>query len=333
MDTYYFTGAKQVAGRITEVQYNDDDHLRMNRSCDVKFYFGTGDNKISPVIDLDRSNLITIRNLVDNPMDNDDNSTRGTRIATVSYKQGYFDTSRYTSGSNFGFTDDHGVDHRLAIRNVFNNTRKLELVGTKAINALVNSPHLRNSAGIDNVITTSSSDYRDESFNDGSVYSKWISRLFTFENQCDGIEVKLSSIFYNVDDIKVFYKIRDIGFDGDFSKVKWNAFNPVGRSTTSSVSGSVNRPNIVPDESRTYDNLEGGVKIQTSGLPNNVEVIQPRSSSNVDPKMFTSGDWQELSWSVQDLTKFDALSIKIVMTATNPAKSPVIDDMTITVTE
>ena len=49
--------------------------------------------------------------------------------------------------------------------------------------------------------------------------------------------------------------------------------------------------------------------------------------------MFTSGDWQELSWSVQDLTKFDALSIKIVMTATNPAKSPVIDDMTITVTE
>ena len=42
-------------------------------------------------------------------------------------------------------------------------------------------------------------------------YAKWISRLFVFENACDGLEVKLTSIFYNTDDIKVYFRPRTIG--------------------------------------------------------------------------------------------------------------------------
>ena len=72
------------------------------------------------------------------------------------------------------------------------------------------------------------SDFKTEDFNNGSTYAKWLSKMFVFEDECDGVEVKLSSIFYDLDDIKVFYKTRNVGQDGDFNKLNWTPFNPNG---------------------------------------------------------------------------------------------------------
>ena len=69
---------------------------------------------------------------------------------------------------------------------------------------------------------------KTEDFNNGSTYAKWLSKMFVFEDECDGVEVKLSSIFYDLDDIKVFYKTRNVGQDGDFNKLNWTPFNPNG---------------------------------------------------------------------------------------------------------
>ena len=70
-----------------------------------------------------------------------------------------------------------------------------------------------------------------------------------------------------------------------------------------------------------------------TGLPNDVELIKPRSAANVDPYAIRADEWQALSFSVQDIPKFDGLAIKIVMTADNPAQAPLIDDMQIICTE
>ena len=130
----------------------------------------------------------------------------------------------------------------------------------------------------------------------GSTYSKWLSRLFILENPCDGIQVKLSCIFYDTDDIKVYYRPRAIGFDSDIAEINWIPFN-------------------------------------ADGTPDNVSQIEPRSAKSVDPDLIMSSDWQSVTWSVQDTAKFDAVAIKIVMKTDNPAYAPLIDDMQLIATE
>ena len=242
MDTYYYTGTKQVAHYTNEILYKDDLHLNGRKSMETMITIGTQDSKVSPVIDLDRTNMTVIRNMVDNPTD-------GTKL-----------------------------DSRIK------------------------------STSVDDTF------YRNETFNNGSVFSKWISKMFVFENQCDGVEVRLASIFYDVSDIKVYFKLRTAGFDGDFSKVNWIPFNP---------------SQVKPRETRKVD----GSYVRTPGLPDSVDVIKPRNSINVDPKQILADEWQELTWTAQDLSKFDGVAIKIVMTASNPALSPLIDDFSLIVSE
>jgi hypothetical protein len=45
------------------------------------------------------------------------------------------------------------------------------------------------------------------------------------------------------------------------------------------------------------------------------------------------GEWQELTWTIQDVAKFDGVAIKIVMTESNPALAPLIDDIQIVCSE
>ena len=243
MDTYYYTGTKQVAHYLNELLYKDDLHLNGRKSMETMLTLGTQDSKVSPVIDLDRTNMTVIRNMVDNPTD-------GTKLDT----------------------------RNLAV-------------------------------SVDDTF------YRNETFNNGSVFSKWVSKMFVFENQCDGIEVRLASIFYNTSDIKVYYKLRTAGFDGDFSKVNWIPFNPT---------------QVKPNETRKDEN---GNFVRTPGLPDSVDVIKPRNPVNVDPKQILADEWQELTWTAQDLAKFDGVAIKIVMSTHNPAQAPLIDDFTLVVSE
>ncbi len=73
--------------------------------------------------------------------------------------------------------------------------------------------------------------------------------------------------------------------------------------------------------------------VRTPGLPDNVSDVKVRNASNVDPRLIMPDQWQTLTFSAQDLSRFDACAVKIVMTASNPALSPVIDDFVITVSE
>ena len=73
--------------------------------------------------------------------------------------------------------------------------------------------------------------------------------------------------------------------------------------------------------------------LPTPGLPDNIESVKARSSDNPDPHDVKPEEWQSLVYSVQDLAKFDAVAIKVVMTTQNPAKAPLVDDFQLIVTE
>ena len=64
-----------------------------------------------------------------------------------------------------------------------------------------------------------------------------------------------------------------------------------------------------------------------------MNLITVRDTDNVNPKDIGADGFKSLVWTAQDLPKFDALAIKIVMVVDNPALVPLIDDMQLVVSE
>ena len=141
--------------------------------------------------------------------------------------------------------------------------------------------------------------YLPETSTSGSTYAKWISKQFTFDNPCDGIQIKISAVVYNNFDIKAYYSAKTIGSVDD-DTLNWTPFN---------------------------------VSVDGDGLSDNFSTIVPRSVPNLDPRQINADEWQTLVWSVQDIPRFDSLSVKLVLTSENPAKTPIIDDLRIVCTE
>ena len=324
MDSYYYPGAKLVASQLNEINYRDDFHLRGQKSLITSFDLATLDDRVSPVIDLDRTNMTIVHNMVDHP-EKYTKVTRGTATATLTFT-GNVNLNNMTSGQFLEFTTRKGVDIKLPIVEVLANANRITVAGTNNIYELMNREsfkdmEIQNSAV--EVEFSSTSDYKSEDFNDGSNYAKWISRMFVFEDECDGVEVKLSAIFYQLDDIKVYYKTRNVGHDGDFNKLNWTPFNPNG------VVPGENRKTIRINEDTEGYYINNNEYMKTPGLADNIEQIKPRNPVDVDPRRILSSEWQSLTFSVQDVAAFDAIAIKIVMNSHSSALVPMIDDVSI----
>ena len=153
-----------------------------------------------------------------------------------------------------------------------------------------------NSVGVSRVTSIAEATFKPETDNDGTAFSKWISRLFLFESPSDGVEIKLACILYDAKDVRVYYRPKPLGFDGELTDINWIPFNG-------------------------------------TGYANDFDLIKPRSSNEVNPLILKAGDWQSLTWSVQDVPSFDGLQVKIVMTTDNPAQAPLIDDIQLVTSE
>jgi hypothetical protein len=138
--------------------------------------------------------------------------------------------------------------------------------------------------------------------------------LYIFENQCDGINLKLTACSYEKDSIRCYYRTRDVGFDGDVSQIAWTPFNENQELITTVV--DVNQSNKLVENKQVVP-----------GLPDDANKIKVRDADNVNPVEIFDDGWQSLSWTAQDLNAFDAIAIKIVMVVDNPALVPIIDDM------
>jgi len=293
--SFYYPGARQVANYLNEAKYSGALNLQGNRSLVTRVQMRTASSYVSPVLDLQRTNATVIRNLIDNPDIDDD--VYGTPIKTVTFG-GDITAANLLVGDVESFTT--GTNSYSATVNEINLASKKVKFKGKDVAFLTSESVFTDatlqSVGIEKVTTSRVSDYVPETENDGSVFSKYISRLFLFESPSDGIEVKLACIIYNVEDVTMYYRPKPVGFDGEMSSINWVPFNG-------------------------------------TGLCNDSELVKPRSASNVDPNGLKSGDWQSLTWSVQDLPQFDGLQVKIVMTSSNPAQAPLIDDMQLITSE
>jgi hypothetical protein len=322
MESYYYNEPMQVANYLNELKYNDGIHMRGEKSIETTIRMSSVDNKVSPVFDIQRTNMTLVRNLIDYPKPLTSSLGATTKVIT------------------FNERVDLKVGEQLDIDNISTKVAAVEgnkksiMVytepGDKIRRSSVFSKSELNDIGIKQVVNRQSQVFSPETEVVGSVFAKWTSKLFVFENMCDGIELKLSSVYYSADSIKVYYRPRNIGFDADITSIPWIPFNP--NQVLPDEQRRVTEDNEIiwptdPDYSQTLP------LYRTPGLPNNVNLIKPRSTDSVDPAMIQANEWQSLTWSAQDLAKFDAISIKIVMTSNNPALAPLIDDMQLVVSE
>ena len=309
-ESYYYNGAKVVANQLNESKFRGASELRGNKSLETSIRLQTFSRKVSPVIDLDRTNAIVVRNLIDNPLA--DASAQGTQQAVLTIKAQVDIT--FAVGSSLTYTKD-GISYSARVKAYNQLTRKLTVIGDnldKLVGATFSNSTL-NSVGVDVVITNGIL-FIPETSPDGSVHAKWISRQFTFENPCDGIEMKLAVCQYSKTSVRAYYRPRAIGFEGDITQENWTPFNPEQSIDTISSTGQT--------ISQIYP-----------GLPDDVNNISVRNSVNVNPLDIPADGWRNLTFSVQDIPAFDSLQVKIVMTSDNPALAPLIDDMQLVCTE
>ena len=313
MDSYYYTGAKQVANSLNEAKYRGSLFLKGQKSMEVSLTLGTLNSKVSPVIDLDRTNANVVRNLIDNPQSTD--ADNGVQSAVVTLRKPAESITSLVPKSALDFTKDN-VDYSVMVKSYNKNTGKITVIGRnvdKLAGATFTDKTIQ-SVGTHSITTQSGKLYIPETSPDGSSYSKWLSRLFLFENVCDGIELKLACCSYDKTSIRVYYRPRPIGFEGNITQENWTPFNPSQLLNVTDVEGNI-------------------TSVIYPGLPDNVNAIRVRDSLNVDPRDLQPDAWSSLTFSVQDIPAFDALQIKIVMTQANPALAPLIDDMQLIVSE
>ena len=292
MDSYYYNGAKQVASEINEAKYKAEEYLNKGKSLRTRFVMESEDSEISPVLDVTRTNMNIIRNQVDNP-EYKSRLVFGFLTVPLTLDSAFAST---LSISDIIHTNDTSVQVVEHLRG-----NDFEVTGTReAIDNFINTSNVLTRNSIDPTVSqVTSFPLLPETSSEGTNYAKWISREFVLENSCDGIELKLSAILYDKNDIRVYYSTKNIGTQDD-TIVNWTPFNE-----TNSVEGS----------------------------PDNLETITPRSTANIDPRDIRTDEWQTMVWSAQDISRFDSIAVKIVMTAKNPARTPVIDDMRLICTE
>ena len=292
-ENYYFTGPKQVASYLNEA----DNHELMDdeRSLQISAMMVTFSDETSPVLDLTRTNSTIIRSLIDDPGTQDE--IFGIKAQTLTFG-GDISGAGISVGNSIEFNDE-GTNRDVVVRQINNATGKIQVGGQYAdkinVDTTFTNPTL-NSAGLTSVVPLTVNDFVPETENNGSVFAKWMSRMYNFEFPCDGVELKLAAIFYDLNDIKVYYRPLAVGFDGDVSEINWIPFNG-------------------------------------DGSPNNSDRIVARGVTDPNPSEILSSEWQSLTWSIQDVAKFNGIAIKIVMTAQNPALVPLIDDLQMIVTE
>jgi hypothetical protein len=294
---FYSPTMQRVGNRMNESKYSGNSNLRGNKSLYTNIEITSSDDKISPVIDLERTNAIVTRSLVDYP--EPENGIYGSSSRVITLSSGV-DSSLFIPGNSLEFDN---VTSGVIIESWDSVNKKLKIRGSAVANMTQNSDLKKVSSVVLNSLTTIdkiSSTFSDyfvpETTESGSAFAKWISREFRLSNSSTGLDAKISAVLYENDDILLYYKVRPEANTAPLSDLPWIPFNG-------------------------------------TGLPNNANQIAIRNNDVTNPAQLGPNDMREISYSEQGISPFTSFVIKIVMQTKNTAKVPLIDDIRIIATE
>ena len=264
-----------------------------------EFIMSTRNDFVSPVIDLSRTALTCTKNLIDNPKR--DEERFGVNFKTLTFG-GDISAAGLSVGDLISYTYD-SENYTVVVKNVDIDSRQVEVKGrniyriTNTVDIVWDNATLE-SVGLADVSLERGNAFRPMSDDQATGSAQWISRLFEFEDPCDGIKLKLTTFQYHRWQVRVLYRARPLGFTGDLETLEWRG-----------VAGRQGMPN-------NWKKL------------NYINKVKP-----VDPEEMDPGDWTSVEWSFQDRDKFDAIQFKIMMLAINPAQVPLIADLQVIASE
>ena len=108
MDSMYYQKPNVIANNIVEAQYSDDDHLRKLKSMEVKMTMVTSDDRVSPVVDIQRTNMNVVRNLIDNPNEYSI-STNEPSVGIIKWQDQLSEDESVDVGATLSFTDQNNI--------------------------------------------------------------------------------------------------------------------------------------------------------------------------------------------------------------------------------
>jgi hypothetical protein len=368
---YYFRGSRLVANTDNEVLNSGASLLNGKKSFRLRVSFSTLNPDLSPVIDVQRTNAILVRSLIDDPDMNDDRFgptrtlltlsadaalstgqylygvTNGTTLnGSVSRVISYNSTTKevliektddgdiipetgssvYTvktakntdvnSAVNIGDGTITVVDpHNLTTNDYImindeimkvTGTTSTELTVTRGLFGTTDSAHsvtddvfklILIGSVFDNDVATITGDertgsvfYVPETESDyGSSFAKFKTRTFTLENPSDQINLTLSAVLFDTNNLKCYYRTRSENDSRSFLEIPWVPFNE-------------------------------------TGLADNNEKARVVDVDDINPSKIDKNNFFEYKFTADGLTPFTAFELKFVMNSVNPALSPVIDD-------
>ena len=132
-------------------------------------------------------------------------------------------------------------------------------------------------------------DYVDEeSSKNTSAIAKYVTKQISLNNAATGVDVRLTVNVKDIENVKVFYKIKKSSSQDNFDDINWVAFNINGNPDDDDIASATN-------------NISGDFEEQKS--------------------------YQELKYSVSSLPNFSSFAVKVVMKTDDPAYSPKIQDL------
>ena len=121
-----------------------------------------------------------------------------------------------------------------------------------------------------------------------STIAKYVTKEVAIQNPATAIDLKITANTSDINNISILYRIKKSSSQENFEDIEWIYFNGTG----------------LPDV--------------------NVIATAENSISGITEKQ---SSYQELSYSVEDLSEFSSFAIKVVMKTTNPAFVPKIQDL------
>lgn len=296
-EPYYYPTMQRVANRMNESKFSGNSNLQGRKSLYTNVSITSNDEKISPVVDFERTNAIVTRSLVDYP--DQRNGIYGSSSRVITLTSGV-DSLLFVPGNTLVFDN---VTSGVIIESWNSTNRKLKVRGASVALLTQNSDLIRVGSTNLNALTTIekiSSVFSDyfipETSESGSTFAKWISNEFKLSNSSTGLDIKMSAVLYEIDNILVYYKVRPEANTAPLSEIPWIPFNG-------------------------------------NGLPNNANQIAIRNNDITNPAQLNPNDMREVSYSEQGVSPFTSFVVKIVMQTKNTAKVPLIDDIRIIATE
>ena len=139
------------------------------------------------------------------------------------------------------------------------------------------------------VMYTSGLDFvAEDTSKNGSAIAKYVTKEVTITNPATAIDVHLLANVKDIGDLKVFFKYKKASSQENFEDIDWIYFN-------------------------------------TSGEPDAFEIAT--SENTISGIVEKQSSYQDLKYSVSDLPEYSSFAIKIVMSGSDPAFVPKVQDI------